>query len=52
MAVLLDSSFLHSYLREEPGAEEVGEVLADALADSVNWAEVKQKSLFAGLCLI
>ena len=49
MTVVLDASALLAYLRQEPGAEEVDELLADARMASVNWAEVVQKSLSAGV---
>jgi len=49
MAVVLDASALLAYLREEPGAEVVDGLLADARMASVNWAEVVQKSLSAGV---
>ena len=47
--VVLDASALLAYLREEPGAEVVDGLLADARMTSVNWAEVVQKSLSAGV---
>lgn len=49
MAVVLDASALLAYLREEPGAEVVDGLLADAVMASVNWAEVVQKALSAGV---
>ena len=49
MTVVLDASALLAYLREEPGAEVVDGLLADARMTSVNWAEVVQKSLSAGV---
>jgi len=49
MAVVLDASALLAYLREEPGAEVVDGLLADACMASVNWAEVVQTSLSAGV---
>jgi ribonuclease VapC len=49
MAVVLDASALLAYLREEPGAGVVDGLLADAHMASVNWAEVVQKSLSAGV---
>lgn len=49
MTVVLDASALLAYLRQEPGAEVVDGVLADARMASVNWAEVVQKSLSAGV---
>lgn len=49
MTVVLDASALLAYLRQEPGAEVVDGLLADARMASVNWAEVVQKSLSAGV---
>ena len=49
MTVVLDASALLAYLREEPGAEVVDGLLADARMASVNWAEVVQTSLAAGV---
>jgi len=49
MAVVLDASALLAYLREEPCAEVVDGLLADARMAIVNWAEVVQKSLSAGV---
>jgi ribonuclease VapC len=49
MAVVLDASALLAYLREEPGAEVVDGLLADAVMARVNWAEVVQKALSAGV---
>ena len=49
MAVVLDASALLAYLREEPGAEVVDGLLADAVMASVNWAVVVQKALSAGV---
>jgi ribonuclease VapC len=49
MAVVLDASALLAYLREEPGAEVVDGLLADARMASVNWAEVMQKLPSAGV---
>ena len=49
MAVVLDASALLSYLLGEPGAEVLDGLLADARMASVNWAEVVQKSLSAGV---
>jgi ribonuclease VapC len=49
MSVVLDASALLAYLRQEPGAERVDALLADARMTSVNWAEVVQKSLSAGV---
>jgi PIN domain nuclease of toxin-antitoxin system len=49
MGVVLDASALLAYLRAEPGSEAVDGVLGSALITSVNWAEVLQKSLSAGV---
>lgn len=49
MRVVLDASALLAYLRAEPGSEAVDGVLGSALITSLNWAEVLQKSLSAGV---
>ncbi|MCX5950766.1 MAG: type II toxin-antitoxin system VapC family toxin [Cyanobacteria bacterium] len=49
MTVVLDASALLAYLLQEPGAEVVDGLLGDARMASVNWAEVVQKSLSAGV---
>ncbi|MFM7512334.1 MAG: type II toxin-antitoxin system VapC family toxin [Cyanobium sp.] len=49
MRVVLDASALLAYLRAEPGSEAVDGELGSALITSVNWAEVLQKSLSAGV---
>jgi ribonuclease VapC len=49
VTVVLDASALLAYLLQEPGAEVVDELLSDARMASVNWAEVVQKSLSAGV---
>lgn len=49
MTVVLDASALLAYLQQEPGAEVVDGLLSDARMTSVNWAEVVQKSLSAGV---
>ncbi|MFM7551061.1 MAG: hypothetical protein ACKO7Z_04745 [Cyanobacteriota bacterium] len=49
MTVVLDASALLTYLLQEPGAEVVDGLLSDARLASVNWAEVVQKSLSAGV---
>lgn len=49
MTVVLDASALLAYLLQEPGAEVVDGLLSDARMTSVNWAEVVQKSLSAGV---
>jgi PIN domain nuclease of toxin-antitoxin system len=49
MTVVLDASALLAYLRQEPGGEVVDGVLAESVMTSVNWAEVVQKSISAGV---
>lgn len=49
MTVVLDASALLAYLQDEPGQEKVESVLVDAAMSSVNWAEVVQKSVAAGI---
>jgi PIN domain nuclease of toxin-antitoxin system len=49
VTVVLDASALLAYLLQEPGAEVVDGLLSDARMTSVNWAEVVQKSLSAGV---
>jgi len=49
VTVVLDASALLAYLLQEPGAEVVDGLLGDARMASVNWAEVVQKSLSAGV---
>lgn len=49
MTVVLDSSALLAYLQDEPGSEVVDRILNEALISSVNWAEVVQKSVAAGV---
>ena len=49
MTVILDASALLAYLRQEPGGEMVDGVLAESVMSSVNWAEVVQKSISAGV---
>jgi ribonuclease VapC len=49
MQVVLDASALLAFLRQEPGADRVDGALAAAGITSVNWAEVVQKSLSAGV---
>ncbi len=46
---MLDASALLACLLQEPGAEVVDGLLGDARMASVNWAEVVQKSLSAGV---
>lgn len=49
MKVVLDASALLAYLQEEPGSQVVDEILHDASISAVNWSEVMQKSLAAGV---
>ena len=49
MTVVLDASALLAYLQDEPGSEAIERVLAEAVMSSVNWAEVVQKSIAAGV---
>lgn len=49
MQVVLDASALLAFLRQEPGADRVDGALAAAGITSVNWAEVVQTSLSAGV---
>jgi PIN domain nuclease of toxin-antitoxin system len=49
MQVVLDVSALLAYLRAEPGSDGVDGLLGVAGITSVNWAEVVQKSLAAGV---
>ena len=49
MTVVLDASALLAYLQDEPGDKAVEAVLAESVMSSVNWAEVVQKSVAAGV---
>ena len=49
MSVVLDASALLAYLLQEPGSDRVDGWLDAAVLSSVNWAEVVQKSLAAGV---
>ncbi|MEQ9670631.1 type II toxin-antitoxin system VapC family toxin [Coleofasciculus sp. G2-EDA-02] len=49
MTVVLDASALLAYLKGEPGEEIVDGVLAESVISSVNWAEVVQKAIAAGV---
>jgi PIN domain nuclease of toxin-antitoxin system len=51
MTVILDASVLLAYLQDEPGGEAIEGVLAEAVMSSVNWAEVVQKSVAAGVVI-
>jgi ribonuclease VapC len=47
--VVLDASALLAYLKNEPGGDVVDGVLSESIMSSVNWAEVIQKSIVAGV---
>jgi PIN domain nuclease of toxin-antitoxin system len=49
MTVVLDASALLAYLQDEPGGEVVDAVLPESVMSSVNWAEVIQKAIAAGV---
>ena len=49
MTVVLDASAMLAYLQNEPGNELVDKVLSESVMSSVNWAEVVQKSIAAGV---
>ena len=49
MTIVLDASALLAYLKGESGEEVVDGVLAESAISSVNWAEVVQKSISAGV---
>jgi PIN domain nuclease of toxin-antitoxin system len=49
MKAVLDASALLAYLQDEPGRDAVEAVLAESAISSVNWAEVIQKSIAAGV---
>jgi ribonuclease VapC len=49
MTLVLDASALLAYLQDEPGSEMIDKVLAESVMSSVNWAEVVQKSIAAGV---
>ncbi len=49
MSAVLDASALLAYLHDEPGAERVSSALEGAVVSAVNWSEVLQKSLRAGV---
>lgn len=51
MKAVLDASALLAYLQDEPGSEAVEAVLAESVISSVNWAEVVQKSIAAGVVI-
>jgi ribonuclease VapC len=49
MTAVLDASALLAFLQDEPGNDQVEAVLPEAVISSVNWAEVVQKSIAAGV---
>jgi PIN domain nuclease of toxin-antitoxin system len=49
MTVVLDASALLAYLKDEPGSNVIDGVLGESVMSSVNWAEVMQKSIAAGV---
>lgn len=50
MTVVLDTSALLAYFRQEPGSEQVAELLTDeARVSAPNWAELHQKLTWYGL---
>ena len=49
MTTVLDASALLAFLQNEPGCDQVETVLPEAVLSSVNWAEVVQKSIAAGV---
>jgi len=49
MTAILDASALLAFLQNEPGGDRVESVLPEAVISSVNWAEVVQKSIAAGV---
>lgn len=49
MSIVLDASALLAYLHDEPGAERVSTALEGAVISAVNWSEILQKSIRAGV---
>lgn len=49
MTTVLDASALLAFLQNETGCDQVEAVLPEAVISSVNWAEVVQKSIAAGV---
>jgi ribonuclease VapC len=49
MTFVLDASALLAYLKDEPGGGVVEEILGESVMSSVNWAEVVQKAIAAGV---
>ena len=44
MSVVLDASALLAYLQQEPGGQDVEQVIDQAVVSTVNWAEVVGKA--------
>lgn len=49
MTTVLDASAVLAFLQSEPGSDQVEATLPEAVISSVNWAEVVQKSIAAGV---
>jgi ribonuclease VapC len=49
MKAVLDASALLAYLQNELGSDAVEAMLTESIISSVNWAEVVQKSIAAGV---
>lgn len=49
MTTVLDASALLAFLQDEPGSTQVEAVLPEAVMSSVNWSEVVQKTIAAGI---
>lgn len=49
MKAVLDASALLAYLQDEPGSDAVEKVLERSCISAVNWSEVIQKSVAAGV---
>lgn len=49
MTAILDASALLAFLKNELGCDQVEAALPEAVISSVNWAEVMQKSIAAGV---
>jgi len=49
MTAILDASALLAFLQNEAGSDQVEAALPEAVISSVNWAEVVQKSIAAGV---
>ena len=49
MTIVLDASALLAFLQNEAGSDQVEAALPEAVISSVNWAEVVQKSIAAGV---